>query len=313
MIIGGVKMYLPYLRGRQFELIAIRELIENELIGSKVIPIIEPIKPSSTLIKTINFCIERDKKIAIIHNPQVGTFLKALLNLSDSTLKENLINSFNEEQIIFSHILNNNSRTELAAAKQNQSEMLLILNERDYLNDYLTIFDNVRPKFTLIPDESAFRRKINKNRVLIADRFTKQQRNADYYDLEDEFYSEDHLYYKEDGYVGFSDFSIVGEEFSESGFAPYAVVIHMVYFDKDQSLRIKHFVSESNDDISDPAGKFYEALEKLIEWQSEVNLDTYGMKEFAKHYKNGTYPGLGTVKKLSIMHHIELMNKFLEG
>lgn len=305
-------MYLPYLRGRQFELIAIRELVENGLIGSKVIPVIEPIKPSSTLLKTINLFIENEQKIAIIHNPQVGSYNKALSNLSAGSLKDNLINCFDNEAVIFSHILNINSRTELAGVEQRKDDMLLILNDTDYISDYLSIFDGEAPQFALVPDESAFRRKIKKNKVLLKDRFTKQQRNADYYDLEDESYSEDHLYYKEDGYVGFSDFSIVGAEFSESGFAPYAVVIHIVYFDQEQSLRIKHFVSESNEDINDPAGKFYEALEKLIEWQSEVKLDTFGMKEFEKHYENGTYPGLGTVKKLSIMHHIELLNKFLE-
>ena len=38
-------MYFPYLRGRQFELIALRELIENDCINSSIIPIIEPVKP----------------------------------------------------------------------------------------------------------------------------------------------------------------------------------------------------------------------------------------------------------------------------
>ena len=46
-------MYFPYLRGRQFELIAIREMIEKNLINDKVIPIIEPVKASSTFLKTI--------------------------------------------------------------------------------------------------------------------------------------------------------------------------------------------------------------------------------------------------------------------
>lgn len=45
------KMYFPYLRGRQFELIALRELLEGKRISEKVIPIIEPVKPSSTLLK----------------------------------------------------------------------------------------------------------------------------------------------------------------------------------------------------------------------------------------------------------------------
>ena len=30
-------------------------------------------------------------------------------------------------------------------------------------------------------------------------------------------------------------------------------------------------------------------------------------------HRNETYPGLGTVKKLSLMHHIELMGRFLDG
>ena len=39
-------------------------------------------------------------------------------------------------------------------------------------------------------------------------------------------------------------------------------------------------MSDSNDDISDPAGKFQEALSKLVEWNEEKQLDTVAMKEF---------------------------------
>lgn len=34
-------MYFPYLRGRQYELIALRELLENNKLSNNVIPIIE--------------------------------------------------------------------------------------------------------------------------------------------------------------------------------------------------------------------------------------------------------------------------------
>lgn len=46
-------MYFPYLRGRQFELIALRDLVDKGVLSDKIIPIIEPVKLSSTLIKTI--------------------------------------------------------------------------------------------------------------------------------------------------------------------------------------------------------------------------------------------------------------------
>ena len=96
----------------------------------------------------------------------------------------------------------------------------------------------------------------------------------------------------------------------EAGFAPYAVAIHIVYFDAENNLRIHHFVSDSNEDIKNPAGKFYEAVSKLYAWyqnrKSSFKL-TLGFKKFLEHYKDQSYPGLGTVKKLSIMHHLELM------
>jgi hypothetical protein len=148
--------------------------------------------------------------------------------------------------------------------------------------------------------------------VLLADKFNKLDRNNDYIEISDEPFSEDHLYYLEDGYVGFADYSVVGEEYNETGFAPYAVAIHIVYFEKDTSLRVKHFVSNSNDDITNPAGKFQEALSKLVAWNKTMKLDTVAMKEFENLYHREAYPGLGTVKKLSIMHHLELVGRYLD-
>jgi len=164
----------------------------------------------------------------------------------------------------------------------------------------------------LIPDERLFKRTIGKNKVMLGDKFIKQERNVDYEKNDDEFFSDDHLFYQDEGYKGFSDFSTVGESFSESGYAPFAVAIHIVYFDAENNLRIKHFVSDSNQDIKDPAKKFYQALSKLAKWQKTVNMKTYAINKFIEHFNNQTYPGLGTVKKLSIMHHIELMSKYLD-
>ena len=67
-------MYLPYLRGRQYELLAVRELLENSLLGHHVIPIIEPIKLSFTLLKTLESFRDVHQAIAVVQNPQVGNF-----------------------------------------------------------------------------------------------------------------------------------------------------------------------------------------------------------------------------------------------
>ena len=305
-------MYFPYLRGRQFELIALRELVEKGVLSSRITPIIEPVKLSSTLVKTIEAYGENSKQLAIITNPKVGSFSSDAKEEKNQKLKESLSASLKENNnILYMYLLRPSSKPEKFIAKHADS-MGTICNDKDAIPVYETNFSETDVKFNLIPDESGFRRKVRKNRVLLADKFNKQERNNDYMEIDDEPFSEDHLYYSEDGYVGFADYSVVGEEYNETGFAPYAVAIHIVYFDTDESLRVKHFVSDSNDDISDPAGKFQEALSKLVEWNAEKKLDTVAMKEFEDLYRREAYPGLGTVKKLSIMHHLELIGRYLD-
>lgn len=305
-------MYFPYLRGRQFELIALRELVEKGALSSRITPIIEPVKLSSTLIKTIDTYGEKGRQIAIITNPKVGSFSNDIKEEKNLKLKESLSASLKKNaDILYMYLLKVNSKPEKFMAKY-ADNMGTICTDKDAISVYESYFLKSDVKFNLIPDESGFRRKIRKNRVLLADKFNKQDRNNDYIEIDDEPFSEDHLYYLEDGYVGFADYSVVGEEYSETGFAPYAVAIHIVYFDDDKSLRVKHFVSDSNDDISDQAGKFQEALSKLVEWNATKKLDTIAMKEFEDLYHREAYPGLGTVKKLSIMHHLELIGRYLD-
>ncbi|MDR1135555.1 MAG: sce7725 family protein [Clostridiales Family XIII bacterium] len=158
---------------------------------------------------------------------------------------------------------------------------------------------------------------------MFEDKFNKQIKNADYSKNIDEFFSDDHLFYTDEGYVGFGDYSIIGNDYTESGFAPYAVAIHIVYFNTSNELRVRHFISDSNRDISDVAGKFREALAKYIDWEKEWQKErpdlfvggippTNAMVTLNNHWLNETYPGLPTLKKLSVMHHLELMGKFLD-
>lgn len=65
-------MYFPYLRGRQFELIAIRELVEQSLIGDSIIPVIEPVKLSSAFLKTMSVFAKNNRLLGIVRNPRVG-------------------------------------------------------------------------------------------------------------------------------------------------------------------------------------------------------------------------------------------------
>lgn len=305
-------MYFPYLRGRQFELIALRDLVDKGVLSDKIIPIIEPIKLSSTLIKTIESYGKKGKQLGIIVNPKVGGFKIDIEEEKNQKLKNSLLTSLKENDYILYMILLSANLNPDEFIKNHKDNMGTICDNKDAIPVYEANFAKMKVKYNLIPDESGFRRKIRNNRVLLADKFNKQERNNDYIEIDDEPFSEDHLYYVDDGYIGFSDYTVVGKEYNDTGFAPYAVAIHIVYFDSDKSLRVKHFVSDSNDDISDPAGKFQEALSKLVEWNKKKQIKTVAMKEFEDLYRREAYPGLGTVKKLSIMHHLELIGQYLD-
>lgn len=308
-------MYFPILRGRQFELLALRECLNNNILSEKIIPIIEPVKVSSTYTKTIDTFIAEKRKIAIVHNPQVGTWEKDLAKDSNSKIKEKIYAQFNDPSVLHSLYVTPDLSNNISTFQDKEipiDSIILICNNPEYIDYYENVIGTDTPLYNIIPDKSDFRRRIRTNRVICDDHFPKQSRNIDYSDIDTEFFSSDHIYYEDDGYKGFSDYSVVGKDYNETGFAPYAVAIHIVYFDEKSNLKIAHFVSDSNDDISDPARKFSEAVKKLVNWNEHMNLNTLAMREFKAAYENQTYPGLGVVKKYSIMHHLELMSQYLD-
>ena len=198
-------MYFPYLRGRQFELIALRELLEGERIGENVIPIIEPVKPSSTLLKTLESYANKNREIAVVFNPAVGDFwikLKEMRN-GDSKIANELYELLtNNDKIIKSYIMNSKIADELRNDEAKSEKLIINLN-RDCLDGFLKAYEDSLPRYTLIPDDRAFRRVIPDSKVLFEDNFNKQSRNIDYLDNLDEFFSDSHLYYQNENYTGF--------------------------------------------------------------------------------------------------------------
>ena len=300
-------MYFPYFRGRQYDLLALKELAQKRLISNEILPVVEPVKISATLDRTLKCYVDAKMQLAMVLNPAVKEL--------DEEENEKLYDMINEF-VIPAIIMNDDAEFVISKLRENgydRDDVLVILNSRDEVDEYIELFGDDNPVYTLLPDERAMRRAVSHNKVLFEDKFNKMNRNADYAKNEDEFFSEDHLYYKEEGYVGFGDYSMIGESYDESGFAPRAVAIHIVYIDKDKNFRIHHFVSDSNHGIEDVAGKYYEAIMKLNQWyrSGNENQKTVALSTFLKHAETGYFPGLPTIKKLSIMHHLELVDRVL--
>ncbi|MEB4869030.1 sce7725 family protein [Priestia megaterium] len=311
-------MYFPIIRGRQYDLLALRELQIKGLLSERIVPIIEPIKLSSTLLSTVRAFEENKRKIVIISNPKVGSFTG---ELALPSVYQQFRDIMLYDTVFIGHHLNRDSESQIVHLQREFNVRLenlaIIHSERNLVRLYREIFNDVNAQLNVIPSDNSFRRQLSGQELIgLDDKFNKLSRNVDYLEQENEFFSEEHLFFQDEGYIGFSDFSVVGEEYNESGFAPYAVAIHIVYPNRENALEIMHFVSDSNSDTSDPAGKFSEALEKLMQWYqsyiSDERMNTLAMQCLIQHHQQGTYPGLPTLKKLSIMHHLELIGRLLD-
>ena len=313
-------MYLPYIRGKQFELIGIRELTPDVLIPNKakVSPIIEPVKDSSTLKTTIKTLVDSDINFTIIANPQVGTFTD--IDAVFKAIKSSVGQSKNYQVgIIFHNSSNHNQEIEVLQKYADIVPALTIVHNATFDNiaDILALYEeHFSIKYNVI-NLSATSKRYHRNfeestRVELDDYFNAQTKNSDYLQVDESSFSEEHIYYQEEGFTGFSDYLSIGEEYSETGFLPYAVAIHLSYDEKQtKKIKVKHFVSDSNDDTSDIAGKFAEALNKLIAWCDQTGYNSVAIPIFREYHNNGHFPGLGTLKKLSLMNHIDLVLKLI--
>ncbi|EAE6382465.1 sce7725 family protein [Listeria monocytogenes] len=307
---GGKYMYFPYLRGKQFELLALKELVISNKLSSKVIPIIEPLKPSSTLSNTLKAFVENELSIVTISNPSVGNFLLECQNKDKEAFRKSYEEILKNPSILLGIDLNNSDNIDVQIITKYADKLVTVCTDTESIPLHSQLI-GTKAKYNLIKDSKEFSREITSNKVMLEDKFNAKKRNADYCAIQDELFSSDHLFYNSEGYLGFSDYSIIGSDYSEGGFAPYAIAIHIVYFDSNKKLRIKHFTSDSNDDYNDPAGKFQEAISKLANCEELKDINTDGLKELRLCYEDKRYPGLGSVKKMAIKHHLELMNSFL--
>ena len=309
-------MYFPYLRGKQFELIALREFAELLAESGRICPIIEPVKESSTFFSTCESLIEKKVDFTLIINPKVGGFKRKVKEVKAKLFDPlTALGQFNTGIILRENMNLTKVGKSLKSFGINKRPIVLIVQSLPEI-EKLEKFNKKHDIKYIITDSEGSRKtlrtlkKINKNLVVLADPFNKLPRNKDYAKKPDEFFSDEHLYYEDDGFVGYSDFLTIGSDYLDKGYSPYAVAIHLTYFDNDDEFRIAHFVSKSNDDISDVAGKFGEAMEKMIPFLDKFNIHTQAGEEFRKLHSEGRYPGLGTVKKLSILNHLELVRDY---
>lgn len=309
-------MYYPFLRARQFELICIRELAAEGSIQGRVVPVLEPIKESTSSLNLANRALlDFGQKAYLILNPLVGeskgdkeNFSTYLVSLGTCgflpafyyTNNANFINSMIAKcglsgcmLVCYSNFTDDAELRSLCANQSVSHIMILEPQKNRSLDRYL--------------------KGLNKIYIRLDDVFEKKEKNADFLNITAHKFSEEHLYFTEDGYQGFSDFTVLPSEYIEGGSTPRAVVIHLTYVNaqEENQIWIRHFTSETNDSIVNVQGKFEEAAAKAIEFCDSYPLNNTAIQELREYYDSKRYPGLGTIKKISIKNHLLAVSNFL--
>jgi hypothetical protein len=311
-------MYHPYLRGKQFELLCIREMAPI-LKEAGFRPIIEPVRDVlGGLNRALDAVVGVDGRAIVIVNPYLG-------DLADSgaPLSELLKEKFLDLPGISAGILLKNDMTTADALKCYQdhashSPVLIHAGFAEAKSLAESLGKQTKEQCHVFVEQNCGKlyqkHFAGGHRVLLRDGF-ERKRNRDYQPLER--FSDLHATFSDEGMNGFGDFLIVGDDYSESGGPVYAVAIHLTFIDPedDNSMWIHHFVSERQDTPKDPAGKFAEALEKMMRVLNKPNskvIETTAVKEFRELHRQGHFPGLGHVKKLSMNHHIETLADYFQ-
>ncbi len=310
-------MYYPFLRARQFELIALRELAAEGATQGVIIPILEPVKETHNNL-TLAHKVFQDKNQSsyLIVNPTIGELA------GDSNFYLGYLTELEDAKFFPAFHYKNNSDFINKSIESFGLNQCMIICQNDVNHDDIEFRQLVARKEVSSINVSdpnrnrtlhRFLKGLNKNYIRLDDLFEKQARNSDYLEIQEHRFSEEHIYYGEDGFNGFSDYTVLPSEYIDGGSTPRAVVIHLTYLNGENQIWLRHFTSETNDSISNVQGKFAEAAEKAVVYCRQRGLNNSAISELISYYDNEHYPGLGTVKKISIKNHLLVISQFLKN
>ena len=254
-------MYYPYLRAKQFDLKALREFSEEHPNDTKIVPILEPVKKQPNALKlAISDMRKNGMRFALIVNPTDGDFKHDSINF-DTLLKD--LGLFEDDKTIDGWI------PAFLCSKKQQLDTVLPLIEKYSMKNVMLIFrscmdidnqtvntlvDNPKVGYIVNAFGTTISRRLkkrlketNKKIIRLDDCFKSKNRNADYANNDDEFFSEEPFYYKTDENLdGFADYTTLPSEYVEGGMLPYALAIHLSYRKNKDQIYVHHFVSDSN-------------------------------------------------------------------
>ena len=310
-------MYFPYLRGKQFEILAVRA--SQFLSGNRIIPVFEPTNLSQTTLNRFRKIAKNGVKFSVIVNSASGTpppqpvaTISVLRDL-ESHVPGAVLPAF--------EIRAGQPLSAVKGFAQTFKAQQCVLVHRNHTHSYAALRRSIkslsRPAVQILLAGGASLNVVKSlpavGRVLLRDGFSRCARNADYPNRSN---FDDLLYtYKALGFDGFSDFSIVGDVYSPSGGAAIHVAIHLTELDQ-ATIVANHFVSQTPPQRGNNQAKYFSALKLLMSHTGSppnANFNTRGVRDYHQSNSRRHYPGLGKLKQWSMMHHMEIIDRKLSA
>src|SRR5882724_9497324 len=213
-------MYFPYFRGKQNELITVRESAQR-LTDAGFVPIIEPVKESlSGFKRALDAVVEVGGEIVVIVNPRHGDH-----TANAGAIRSMLLENFTEDISIADSValIDQCSAKRITLVHDGFSEARGLVER---LGDQ---FVEIRHVFLEDSCPRLYRRHFQgAPRILIRDGF---QRRTNREHPVVEIFSDLHATFGEANMDGFGDFLVVGNDFFESGGPAFSVAIHLTFID----------------------------------------------------------------------------------
>jgi len=303
--------YFPFLRGKQNELIAVRELAPSIVENGRVIPVTEPVNANSATRISIRRFVETSMPFLLICNPNYGDFTYNPDRLRMDLITPELTGRTNWTPAFIVHRQTTSSILEAFIRRYGGDHQIALIyyglpdgRARSAITSHpfrwhVFMYDRVERSYieSLNPDL----------RVRISDPFVRQPRNALYPPID--FFTDLNTIARNHKRLHFGDFSIFGDHFAESGGAAHAVALHHVHYENgSRSLFVSHFVSDHRETSANIPGKTIEALNHLVNALNRLNPNnTQVCQEYREMAQSQQSRGLGYMKRLALKHHLEVM------
>jgi len=303
--------YFPFLRGKQHELIAIRDLAPLIVENGCVIPIIEPVNGNSTTRISIRRFVEVSMPFLFICNPGNGHFTDDTEGLRRSLIDPELTgyNNWTPALIVRRQTPASNLQDFIRRYGGNHPLALIYYGlpqgrarsviENHPFHWHVFMYNRVESTYieSLDPDR----------RVRISNPFVRQPRNALYPPRD--FFTDLNTIGGNPGRLHFGDFSIVGDYFAPSGGAAHAVALHHMHYEQgSRVLVVSHFISDHRETSANTPGKIIEAVNHLV---NALNVlipnNTQACQEYYEMARSQHSRGLGYMKRLAVKHHLEIL------